>query len=450
MKKNIWIFLFGIFILTIGTVTYFKMNHKEEILKQMSGVVLSMNDEYVIVEDSNNVMYKFKVEDFIVEVGEEVVIKYTGLLDSNKDVQDIQVKDYIRSEKKSVAPEENELGIFKDYYSFAKKKLDIMTLDEKIAQILLVRYPASNAVNTVKEKQFGGYIFFATDFKDKTKAEVKSMIKDVQNVSKIPLLTAVDEEGGSVVRISSNSKLVSTPFKSPSELYKAGGMDAIRNDTLDKSTVLANLGINLNLAPVIDVTKNPSDYMYSRSLQEDTETTSEYAKTVITASKNGTVSYTLKHFPGYGNNADTHTGSSTDSRTYESILKNDLPPFEAGINAGAEAVLVNHNIVTNIDSSNPASLSIPIHNILRDDLNFTGVIITDELSMGAMDGLSNIYVKAIEAGNDLLIVTDYDSAIDEIKKAIDDGSLSEDVINDRALQVLAWKYYKGMIYENQK
>ena len=111
------------------------------------------------------------------------------------------------------------------------------------------------------------------------------MIKEVQEVSKIPLLTAVDEEGGKVVRISSNKNLVEEPFKSSKELYKEGGFERIKEDTIEKSKVLNNLGLNVNLAPVVDVSTNASDYMYERALGENTELTATYAKTVISASK---------------------------------------------------------------------------------------------------------------------------------------------------------------------
>ncbi|MCI9233988.1 MAG: beta-hexosaminidase [Bacilli bacterium] len=448
MKKEIWIGLSFVLVLLIGTITYFCISNKGESLKQVNGRVLMTNEDYVIVQDDNDVVYKFKLEDFILEIGDDVVISYTGLLDPNKDIQDIKIKDYVRSSTNK--QEKLEEGIFKDYYIFAEKKLETMSLDEKIGQLFLVRFPDKNAVNIVKENGIGGYVLFARDFQGKTKNEVVSMIKEVQSASKIPLLIAVDEEGGSVVRVSSNKNLKDTPFLSPSELYQDGGLERIKDDTVEKSLLLSSLGINLNLAPVVDVSNNPSDYMYSRSLQEDTSTTSKFAETVIKASKGGTVSYTLKHFPGYGNNPDTHTGSTTDSRTYDSILKNDIPPFKVGIEAGAEAVLVGHNTVTNIDSSNPASLSIPIHNILRQDLNFTGVIITDDLSMGATKDIDNKAVKALLAGNDLLIVTDYEASIKEVKNAITNNSLSEEVINDRVKQILAWKYAKGLLYENQK
>ena len=204
-------------------------------------------------------------------------------------------------------------GIFRKFYILANEKIKKMSLNEKIAQILLVRYPEENAKEILSNYQFGGYIFFAKDFKDKTKEEVIDMIKNLQNVAKIPILTAVDEEGGIVVRVSSNKNIRNEPFKSPRQLYLAGGMDRIKEDVKEKSTILSELGINLNLAPVVDVSTNPNDYMYQRALGENTQITSKYAKIVIEESKKFDVSYTLKHFPGYGNNEDTHTKTSVDN-----------------------------------------------------------------------------------------------------------------------------------------
>ena len=210
------------------------------------------------------------------------------------------------------------------------------------------------------------------------------------------------------------------------------------------------MGLNLNLAPVVDVTTNQSAYMYERSFGKDTALTSNYAKTVIEASKKTGVSYTLKHFPGYGNNADTHQSSTTDNRSLDDIFNNDIPPFESGIRAGAEAVLVSHNIVASIDANKPASLSSSVHNILRNRLDFTGIIITDDLDMGATNSVDQKYVEAILSGNDLLIVTDYEEAIKEVKKALQDGDISEELIDKLAFRILAWKYYKGLLSDTEK
>ena len=111
---------------------------------------------------------------------------------------------------------------------------------------------------------------------------------------------------------------------------------------------------------------------------------------------------------------------------------------------------MNHNIYTNIDSTNPASISPTIHNILRNELKFTGIIITDDLTMSAAEDIENIYVYSLKSGNNLLITADYDIAFDEIKKAVTNGEISENTINKLTFKILAWKYYKGLMFENQK
>ena len=342
-----------------------------------------------------------------------------------------------------------DLGIFSRFYDQAYKKMKTMSLDDKIGQILLVRYP-DNAIEVTQKYQFGGYVFFAKDFASKTEEEVKKMIRDVQKVSNIPLLTAVDEEGGKVVRVSSNPNLVDSPFLSSQELYKKGGLSLIKEDTQTKSRVLKNLGLNVNLAPVVDVSTDSNAYIYARTLGQNTKVTSDYAKTVINASHGTSVSYTLKHFPGYGNNADTHQGTATDTRTLETLRENDFPPFEAGIKSSAEAVLISHNTLTNIDSKNPASLSATIHNLLRNELSFSGIVITDDLAMGATSNISNATVKAILAGNDMIITTDYENSVKEIKNAINSGVLDEAMIDKLSFRILAWKYYKGLLFDNEK
>ncbi len=342
-------------------------------------------------------------------------------------------------------PTPGQAELFAPYQAAAERTLGTMSLEEKLCQVLLVRYPGENGISELAQYQFGGYIFFAKDFAGKTPADVQQEMQALQQIAKLPLLLAVDEEGGSVVRVSSNPNLAPSVFRAPRELYQTGGMELIKKDTITKSQVLQKLGINVNLAPVVDVAPDPRDYMYARSLGEDAWHTAEYAATVISASKTEQVAYVLKHFPGYGNNADTHIGTSVDQRTRAEIYQTDLLPFRAGIGAGAEAVLVSHNVVSSIDDHNPASLSPTVHQVLRDDLGFSGVIITDDIAMGALSELPNTTVQAILAGNDLIITTDYQNSFAELKQALAEGTLSEEQLDQAVKRVLAWKYYRGMI-----
>ena len=454
MNKKILITFIAIILCITGLFISSKLDKNKDVSETnfLTSTVIGISNNYVTMQDRNNIIYTFLINDAIsFEVGEYIEIEYKGELDKNKETHDNEVVSFkVISEVNSEVPTLfNDNGLFSKYYKVAYNKLNTMTLDEKIGQILLVRVPLTNQIEDLKKYNFGGYLLFQRDFDSKTKDEVINMVKEYQDNSKIPLLIAVDEEGGSVSRISSNTNLVNTPFKSSRELYQEGGFDLIRTDTINKSKILSELGINLNLAPVVDVTTNPNDYMYKRSIGLSPSLTSEYARVVINASHLGSVSYTLKHFPGYGNNLDTHLGASVDTRPYESIEENDLPPFKAGIEAQAEAVLVSHNVVSAIDKNNPASLSKEVHNLLRDKMKFTGIIITDDLSMNAINQDTSV-VDAIIAGNDLLIVTDYENAIKSIKNALNNGTLSEELINKLAFRNLAWKYYKGLLIANQK
>lgn len=327
------------------------------------------------------------------------------------------------------------------------KMLDNMSVEEKVGQMFMVRVPKENADKRVSEYHLGGYIMFGRDFDNKTKEEVINNIASWQEASDIPMLIGVDEEGGTVNRISTNTEFRSEPFKSSQELYAEGGFDLIYEDTITKANFLKELGINVNFAPVVDVSTNPDDYIYKRSFGKNANLTSEYAEVVVRAMKESNIASVLKHFPGYGNNTDTHTGISIDNRTLESFKENDFLPFEAGIKAGANIILVSHNIVTNIDPDNPASLSTRVHEILRNDLGFAGVIITDDLYMDAISKNydSSVAVLAILAGNDLICTTDFESQIPEVIAAVEDGTISIDRINESVRRILELKLELNLI-----
>jgi len=422
-----------------------KEEKKELEANEITATVLSATDDVLTVRDKDDIIYTFnnvETEESLT-AGETLTISYTGDLDKDTEFQTVSIIKCAKLDNNDIETMMEDKSAFSVFYKQAAKKLDKMTLKEKVGQVLLVGAPEKNQAELLKENPYSGYILYKRDFGGKSTSQVKSKIRTLQNASKIPLLIAVDEEGGTVVRVGSNPKLIDNEFKSPQELYKAGGMGAIKQDTIDKSKILNNLGINLNLAPVVDVATDPNAYIYYRTIGENTNITSEYARTVIDASKGTGVSYTLKHFPGYGNNTDTHQGESVDDRTFDDIRDNDLPPFIAGTKAGAEAVLVSHNIIKSIDPNEPASLSASVHNLLRNTVGFSGISITDDLSMNAIKD-SEPLVKALLAGNDLLIVTDPTNSIDQIVNAVRDGKLDEKVVDKAALRVIAWKYYKGL------
>lgn len=323
-----------------------------------------------------------------------------------------------------------------------------MSIEQKIGQMFIVRCPEENAVDKVLEYHLGAYILFSRDFKGKTAKEIKENIQSYQDASNLKMLIAVDEEGGTVNRISINKNLRAVPFWSPQDLYNEGGWELITSDTREKSTLLKSLGLNVNMAPVCDVSENSSDYIYKRSFGKNADETSEYIKTVVQTMNSENIGSVLKHFPGYGNNVDTHTGISYDKRDYNNFLNNDFKPFKAGIEAGADSVLVSHNIIEAIDSQNPASLSKKIHDILREELNFTGVIMTDDLYMDAIKDFvdeEQAAVSAILAGNDLICCTNFETQIPAVINAVKDGIISESQIDESVLRILNWKNKLGIL-----
>ena len=329
-----------------------------------------------------------------------------------------------------------------------EKQIADMTIEEKVGQMFIVRCPMENAAALVSQYHLGGYILFSRDFENKTKKEVINNISSYQENAEIPLLIGVDEEGGTVTRISKYKEFREEPFASPQELYNEGGLSLIREDTLDKSVFLKELGINVNFAPVSDVSTNPEDYIYNRTIGLDANMTSQYVATVVTAMKEAKIGSVLKHFPGYGNNVDTHTGISIDTRSYETFVEQDFLPFVSGIKAGADIVLVSHNIVTSMDPDYPASLSKNVHDILRNELDFDGVIVTDDLYMDAIKdyvGNEEAAVKAIMAGNDLICTTDFETQIPAVIEAVKNGTISESIINASVKRILKLKSELNLI-----
>lgn len=330
----------------------------------------------------------------------------------------------------------------------AKKMLNEMNLSEKVGQMFFVRCPDNNAVGVVKEYNVGAYILFAKDFADSSKEQITNKIASYQNNAKIPLLIGVDEEGGTVTRVSRFTNLRESKFKSPMELYNEGGLEAVSKDTADKCSFLSSFGINVNFAPVCDVATDQSAFMYSRTLGQNVSETSEYIKQTVHQMNSSNMGAVLKHFPGYGNNKDTHIGSSSDDRSMDDFRGNDFLPFKAGIEAGASCVLISHNVVKCMDPSNPASLSEKVHQVLREELNFKGVIITDDLVMDAITGVtdeSKAAVKAVLAGNDMLISSSYERQIKAVIDAVNSGEIPEDTINKSVVRILCWKMSLGLI-----
>ena len=329
-------------------------------------------------------------------------------------------------------------------------RLASMTLAEKVGQLFFLRCPSSGAEAAVAQYHLGGILLFTQDYKDASGnwltqdafAEKLAALQDAaESDMGIPLLIGSDEEGGTVTRASRNPNLFPSKFPSPQSLFETVGLEGLLADTQQYNSRLHSLGITVNFAPVCDVSTNPKDFIYERSFGQNAQTTADYIAQVVAAMSDAGIASVLKHFPGYGSNADTHTGIAVDERPYEQFLAEDYLPFAAGIGAGAPFVLVSHNIVTCLDSSYPASLSAAWHEQLRSHLGFEGVILTDDLDMGAVKAYAdggNIAVLALQAGNDMIVCSDL-TQIGAVIAAVQDGTLSEETIDSACRRVLAAK-----------
>lgn len=330
----------------------------------------------------------------------------------------------------------------------AEEILKTMSLEEKVGQMFFVCLKKESVLDDIKTFHLGGLILFASDFEMETKSSIQVLLQDYQKTSKLPLFIGVDEEGGIVNRVSKYSAFRKEPFLSPQDLYKKGGYDLIKADANEKADLLLSLGINVNLAPVCDISTNSTDFIYKRSFGKNAEETSEFVRTIVALMKDKHIGMTLKHFPGYGNNVDTHTGIAFDDRSYDSFITNDFLPFKAGIEAGADSIMVSHNIVSCMDKENPASISPKVHEILRNELNFNGVIITDDLKMDGVKEYAvekEIGVLAVLAGNDMIITSNYEQQIPSIIEAIQNSQISITQIDESVRRILLWKLYIGII-----
>lgn len=327
--------------------------------------------------------------------------------------------------------------------------LDKMSLEEKIGQMFLIRYSDDQTMlSDIAQYNPGGILLFAKDFENHTKESIKAQLDTCQQASGTPLIIGVDEEGGVVTRISRFTNFRSERFKSPQDLYAEGGFERIASDTDEKCALLKSIGINVNLAPVADVSEDPSSFIYDRTIGQNAEITSEYVRTVVGRMKANGMGSALKHFPGYGDNGDTHTDIITDTRPLGAFVSGDLLPFQAGIDEGTDIVLVSHNIVSCMDPDYPASLSPTVHALLRNTIGFDGVIMTDDLVMSAIteytDGKSAA-VQAVIAGNDLLCCSDYAVQVPAVIEAVKSGVISEERINESAKRIIQMKLDLGII-----
>lgn len=426
-----------IIVVLIGLITgagyyqYLLLMDKDSniIINRITAQIISVSKDTVTIRDDKNSGYKLDKsllnDSKNLIFGNDITIIYTG---------------DIKSEYEIINSKVTENKIINADISLDKRKelsniVQAMTIEDKAGQLLLVL----DSKNLLTDQTMSGCVLFEDDFANKSRNEVIENIERYQSNAKYPMIIAVDEEGGSVVRVS--KYLRDNRFRLPQDVYKSGGMDSIISDATEKSEYLKEFGINVNLAPVADVATNEDDYIYRRSFGVDADATSNYVRNVVMAMSDIKMGSVLKHFPGYGS-APGSGGTYHDSRDFNSLKNNDLLPFKAGIEAGANSILVTNNIIDSVDNQNPATLSKDIHDLLREDLKYNGVIMTDDvtdLNNNEFGNDSEIVIKAIKAGNDLIMTSRPQIYFESIVAAINNDELCLNELDLSVLRVIAWK-----------
>ena len=341
--------------------------------------------------------------------------------------------------------------------SLVDETLAGMTLHEKVCQMMFVTPEeltgedgvtvAGDATRQALENYpVGGIVYFAKNLESQD--QVKEMIDNSQKYSSIGLFVATDEEGGVVNRLMDT---VGTTYIGSMYYYKDDGDETAYENAYTIANDMSALGFNLDFAPVADVWSNPDNTVIGeRAYSDDYAQAAELVGNAVKGFNDGGVMCTLKHFPGHGDTAeDSHYSSAYVHRTKEEIMADEMQPFRSGIEAGAEFVMVGHLIVPDIDEV-PATLSYKIATgILRDELKFEGVAITDSFEMESIAdnySVDDAEVMSVKAGMDMILQPkDMASAVNSIEQAVADGELSEDRIDESVRRILTLKESRGLL-----
>jgi len=366
-----------------------------------------------------------------------------------------EVPEEVPAELPEILPEEPESDA--DFTEQARARLAEMTLDEKLWQLFVVTPEALSgealyATDTTKaaldEKPVGGVVYFAENLQDRE--QTINLLYNTQFYAKTPLFLAVDEEGGRVSRAGANEALGVTHLPAAAAYGETVDMAGAYDAGSILAAELGELGFNLDFAPVADIITNPNNTeIGDRAYSSDPETAAALVKAMVQGLQQNGMASCLKHFPGHGSTeADSHEGVSVSTRTVEELRTGEWIPFSEGIAAGAAFVMVGHQTNENL-SPFPASLSPVVMAYLRAELGFDGLIITDSLQMGAIVYYytsAQAAVMAIQAGADMLLMpNDLQTAFDGLKAAVEEGSITEERINESVLRILETKYEFGMM-----
>lgn len=344
-----------------------------------------------------------------------------------------------------------------------ERKLRNMSLHEKVCQMFMAvpekttyYYDSLTYVddwyrNCYAEYPIGGFIYFEANIVyDQQLRDLLSQSQEMAlDNNGIGLFQAVDEEGGSVTRV--QKMLWTTPVDNMSEYGKLNDYSTTYEAGRTIGGYLADYGFNVNFAPVADVNISETNELGSRIFSSDSLVVSDMCTAMIKGLKSQKVAATLKHFPGLGaGTGNTHYATVEIDRTLEQLEIAEFPAFKGGIEAGADFVMVGHQVMSASEDNLPADLSpVVVTDWLREKMSFEGIIISDSHAMGA---ITNTYtsdeaaIKSIKAGVDIILMpNDLRAAIDGVEAAIESGDLTEERIDESVVRILEKKKEMGLL-----
>lgn len=386
---------------------------------------------------------------------------------------DVQVKRYeTKEEAGSEKEQEEESSVmdWEDALMLASEYYEKMTTEEKVGQLFVVNleqldnrkgnyYEFQRMTAAMKKSiakyHVGGVILFSRNLKNRQ--QIIKMNQKLQAASTVPLFVCVDEEGGDVARIASKPEMGTTVFPSAEEIGKTKDDQYTYEMAKTIGTEIGELGFNVDFAPVADVkTSEMNAEIGNRSFGADPEKVSEYVNAFIQGLNKVNVCATLKHFPGQGSSeGDTHKNSVDIDSGIARLRKTDFLPFETGIASGAEFIMMSHISVSKVtESSVPASMSdLMMQTILRQELGFGKVIITDALDMASITEhytAGEAAYNAMKAGADMVLMPqNLEEAYREVLARVESGELTDKRLEESVLRILAVKIQRGLLTREQ-
>ena len=342
----------------------------------------------------------------------------------------------------------------------AEKILESMTLEEKAAQIFFVTPEDITGVDTatvagdatrqaLETYPVGGIVYFSKNIlePEQTRSMLGNTWEYSQEVMKIPVWLGVDEEGGQVARVAENPQFQVTRYDSMRSIGDTGDPEQAYEAGETIASYLKDLGFNMDFAPDADVISNPQNTVIGdRSFGTDPDLVGEMTADAVAGFQDQGISACIKHFPGHGQTeGDTHEGYAYTEKTLEEMRNSDLIPFQRGIKAGTDFVMVSHISAPNAVSQDlPASLSSEfITDLLRGEMGYDGIIITDAMNMGAITDRydsAQAAVMAFQAGADMILMPeDFQSAYEGILQAVNSGTISEERLDQSVMRILQTK-----------